>query len=168
MNEQARVRQAAGGRHVKKSIKERVAAATVKFPCTGGQGVLVPAGERLGGGLILTAAHCTHWKHTGIMALGDDAEFVHPIEVAGGGEAAREFFPRGRRLLVYPLAVESISDLAVLGAPDGQWMHEACEAFEQFCQTTAHCRISVQRAGGGARSRAYGSLDLRASKANGP
>jgi hypothetical protein len=118
------------------AVKKRVAAATVQFKRTGGQGVLIRAGDHLGGGLILTAAHVVHWTHTGLMALGDDAEFVQPIEVVGGGRAARDLWPRGRQLLVYPMAVEPLADLAVLGAPDGQWMPEPCEAFEQFCEKT--------------------------------
>jgi hypothetical protein len=33
--------------------------------------------------------------------------------------------------------VEPLADLAVLGAPDGQRMPTECQAFEQFCETTA-------------------------------
>jgi Trypsin-like peptidase domain len=125
------------------AVKKRVAAATVRFNRRGGQGVLVPVSDRLGGGLILTAAHVIHWTHTGMMTLGDDAEFIQEIAVAGGGKAARDLWPRGRRLLVYPLAVEPVADLAVLGAPDGQWMPEACAAFEQFCETTGAVALAT-------------------------
>jgi S1-C subfamily serine protease len=103
---------------------DRVARATVHFP-VGGQGVLVP------GHLILTAAHVIDWDHTGRMALGDDEAFIQPIETSG------------RRFLVYPLAVEPVADLAILGAVDGQLLPEAEEAFEQFCEATTPVRLAT-------------------------
>jgi len=102
-----------------------VARATVRFPVRGGQGVLIP------GGFILTAAHVIEWTHTGLMALGNGEEFVQRIEAGG------------KPLLVYPLAVEPVADLAVLGALDGQWQPEAAEAFEQFCETTVPVRVAT-------------------------
>ena len=71
------------------------------------------------------------------MTLGDNEEFIQMIDVAEGGKPGRTLWPRGRRLLVYPLAVEPVADLAVLGAPDGQRMPKECEAFERFCEATA-------------------------------
>src|SRR6266446_1597014 len=97
--------------------------ATIRFPDRG-QGVLVP------GHLILTAAHVIEWTHTGYMALGDDARFIQPIEVHGG-----------RRLAVYPYAVEPVSDLAILGALDGQWAPDEEEAFDQYCEQTRPMRL---------------------------
>ncbi len=79
------------------------------------QGVLVP------GGLILTAAHCVHWRTDGRMVLGDLRP--HRIKAAD------------RDLQVFPLAVEPVADLAVLGAPDDQSYAEEADAFEAFCTT---------------------------------
>jgi len=79
------------------------------------QGVLVP------GGLILTAAHCVHWRIDGRMVLGDLR--LHRIKAGD------------RDLQVFPLAVEPVADLAVLGAPDDQSYAEVADAFEAFCTT---------------------------------
>jgi hypothetical protein len=99
--------------------------ATVHFGDRG-QGVLVP------GSLILTAAHVIEWTHTGQMALGEDPLFIQPIVVHGGA-----------RLLVYPLAVEPVADLAILGAIDEQGDPQAAEAFEQFCEQTRPVRLAT-------------------------
>ena len=42
----------------------------------------------------------------------------------------------GRELLVYPWFVEPVAGLAGLGAPDNQWIPEAADAFESFCEVT--------------------------------
>jgi hypothetical protein len=107
------------------TIKEAVAAATVRFPDRGGQGVLVP------GDLILTAAHVVNWTHTGIMALGDDERFIQSV-IAGGAP-----------LLIYPRAIEPVADLAVLGALDDQWAPDEYEAFERFCETTCAVKLAT-------------------------
>jgi hypothetical protein len=115
-------------------MRARVAAATVKFLRRGGQGVLVPghlissAGSPRGTSpdhLLFTAAHVIGWSAKGYMALGDDARFVEGIATA-----------TGVRLLAYPLAVEPVADIAVLGALDGQWHPDAEEAYEAFCEQT--------------------------------
>jgi Trypsin-like peptidase domain len=103
---------------IQDSIRKAVEAATVRFTDRGGQGVLVP------GGFILTATHVVKWTTTGAMALGDEVEFIQEIE-AGGCP-----------LQVYPLAVEPVADLAVLGALDSQWHPEAADAFRRFCMAT--------------------------------
>jgi len=120
-----------------KAIKDAVAAATVRFPDRGGQGVLVP------GRLILTAAHVINWTHTGRMALGEEVELVQQIEA--GTES----------LLVYPCAVESLADLAVLGALDEQWHPEAADAFEQFCEATPAVPLATDEFPIGARIPAH-------------
>jgi hypothetical protein len=120
-----------------KTIKDAVAAATVRFPDRGGQGVLVP------GGLILTAAHVINWTHTGRMALGDEVEFVQQIEAGA------------QSLLVYPLAVEPLADLAVLGALDDQWHPDAADAFEQFCEATLAVPLAIAEFPVGARVPAH-------------
>ena len=108
-------------------VAARVARAVVRFPRLGGQGVVVP------GGFVLTAAHCIGWTAEGYMALGD--YFTEKIVAADG----REF-------MVSPLAVEPVSDLAVLGAVDGQasdQFAEAADAFEAFCETTKPVRLAI-------------------------
>ncbi len=52
----------------------------------------------------------------------------------------------GRNLMVQPLAVEPVSDLAVLGAVDGQASAEfakAADAFDDFCGTTEPVRLAI-------------------------
>ena len=101
-------------------IQAKVAAATVILPGQGGQGVLVE------GNLILTAAHCIKFNCEGHMVLSEvlGGDFIEEIETAKG------------RLKVGPLAIEPVSDIAVLAALDGQVFYEESEAVEQFCRTT--------------------------------
>ncbi len=106
--------------------KNAVAAATVRFPRRGGQGVLIR------GGLIVTAAHVVEWDNSGLMALGEDARFLQRIEAGK------------RKLLVYPLAVEPVADLAILGSPDGQWIPDEAKAFDQFCEATAAMSLTTE------------------------
>lgn len=94
-----------------------VEAATVSLTKKGGRGVLV------GGGLILTAAHCVEYRTEGAMALGD--HFLEPFTSAGG-----------EKLIVCPVIVEPVSDIAVLGPLDGQTFYEDCERFEEFSEHT--------------------------------
>ncbi len=118
-------------------IMDMVARATVRFPRRGGKGVLIR------GGLVLTAAHVIEWTHEGFMALGDDASFLQPIEVGG------------RQLMVYPLAVEPVADLAILGAPDEQWIPDEAKAFEQFCEATAAVALATEEFSFGTSVPAY-------------
>ncbi len=89
-------------------MKQRIAAATVRLPELGGQGVLIP------GGFILTAAHCIEWTETGAMVLGD--YFFHKVETSDG----KEF--RGA-----VCAVEPVADIAVITEPDGQVLYDDSE-----------------------------------------
>jgi trypsin-like peptidase len=77
-----------------------------------GQGVLVP------GDLILTAAHCIDWDALGGMVLGN--RYVERIEASNGAT-----------YMVSPIAIETVCDIAALGAADGQ-----VSAFEEFCKMT--------------------------------
>jgi hypothetical protein len=63
-----------------------------------GQGILIP------GGLVLTAAHCVSFSTDGAMVLGD--RFVEEIGTSNGP------------LKLNPMAVEPVSDIAVLVALD--------------------------------------------------
>ena len=96
-------------------ISARVSNATVRIG--GGQGVLVP------GGFILTAAHCIKWNGEGAMALGD--HFIEKITTKSGA-----------RFGVMPIAVDPVSDIAVLSALDNQEFGEDVESLEQWCETT--------------------------------
>jgi hypothetical protein len=88
----------------------------VQLPERGGRGVLA-------GGGIVTAAHCVRLDVGGGMVLGD-----YYIEEIQAGNT---------RLKVRPLAVEPVSDIALLGALDDQQFPDEVEAFEQFCETTS-------------------------------
>lgn len=93
---------------------EHVAQATLRLPRLEGQGVVVP------GNLILTAAHCIGWTAEGDMALGDF--YIEDVETRDG-----------RKLRVQPLALEPVSDVAVLGSLDDQTFSAEATAFEDFC-----------------------------------
>jgi hypothetical protein len=99
------------------ALAARISRAVVRLPKLGGLGVLVP------GGFVVTAAHCIGWTSAGPMALGD--YYREPIVTADGQE-----------LVVAPLAVEPVSDLAVLGAMDEQEFRHEVDAFKAFCETT--------------------------------
>lgn len=90
-----------------------VAAATVRLVDKGGQGVLVT------GDIIVTAAHCINFETDGSMVLGK--HFIHNIETESG------------KLKAVPLAVEPVSDVAFLGAPDDQVFPKEAEEFNKFC-----------------------------------
>ena len=103
-----------------KRIRDDVAKATVKLE--NGQGVLVP------GNFIITAAHVVKFDCRGIMAL-DEPEYG-------------EFHVERIRCSQYgyvegvTVAVEPVSDIAVVGPMDGQERGEQCQAFERFCEKT--------------------------------
>jgi S1-C subfamily serine protease len=112
-------------RPLRAAVAARVAAAVVRLPRKGGQGVVVP------GGFVVTAAHCIEWTAEGGMAAAlPDDYFVEEIVAADG-----------RSLRVQPLAVEPVSDLAVLGALDEEHFPEQADAFEDFCGTTEPVRL---------------------------
>ena len=102
----------------RENIFDDVAKATVTLLGKGGQGVLVSSN------LILTAAHCINFSFKGGMVLGDH-RFFEKIKT-GEGE-----------LIVAPLAVEPVSDLACLGSLDEQIAAKEAEDFEKFCEQTS-------------------------------
>ena len=105
------------------NIATRAAAAIVDFPNKGGRGVLVD------GNLILTAAHCINYQIDGAMVLQEDGEWNEEIETGVGG------------LRVAPVAVEAVSDLAVLGSMDRQDFTEDAERFDKFCEASSSVPI---------------------------
>ena len=96
---------------------ERVVKAKVRLTRLGGQGVLIP------GQMILTAAHCLQFPTDGGAVLGD--HLLEPIRTADE-----------RQLVVAPVVVEQMQDIAVLGTLDGQYFYEEATAFEAFCDET--------------------------------
>ncbi len=90
--------------------RERVEKATVRLLEKGGQGIVVPTG------LILTAAHCITWRIEGAMALGD--HFLEEVECGG------------RKIRASVLAIEPVSDIAVLGPPDDQMSDADADTYE--------------------------------------
>lgn len=91
--------------------RKRVEMATVRLTKKNGQGVIVQ------GGLILTAAHCVEASIEGEMALGDF--FLQEVEC--GGHA----------IVTQVLAVEPVSDIAVLGMPDDQSFYKEANDYEK-------------------------------------
>jgi hypothetical protein len=103
-----------GGERGEKAVtRAEIEKAIVTVTKKGGQGVLVS------GNLIVTAAHCVDFSCEGEMVLGE--WYIEEIETTLG------------RLKVCPLAIGPVSDIAVLGALDGQEFPDEQEKFEQFC-----------------------------------
>jgi len=102
---------------LKKRLQNTIEKATVTILKTGGRGVLI------NGKLIITAAHCVTYKVSGEMALGE--YFIEEIETV-----------QGKRLKVSPLAVEPVSDIAVLGSLDDQALPTESDEFGKFCEKT--------------------------------
>ena len=101
--------------NIPSGVKKLVAGATLKIRTKergNGQCVLVE------GGLIITAAHCMDWDCNGMMALG---EFYLSKIITCSAD-----------LIASTLAVEPVSDIAVLGAPDDQSSPDEALAFDEF------------------------------------
>ncbi len=101
---------------LRESMYTNVEKATVTLLGKGGQGVLV------NNNMIITAAHCIAYECQGDMILGE-----YFIENIKAGE---------RQLKVTPLAVEPVSDIAVLGSLDDQEFSKDADDFEKFCEDT--------------------------------
>jgi hypothetical protein len=109
---------------MKPAMKDKIANATVKFLKLGGQGVVVR------GGLILTAAHVIHWDGTGEMGL--DAHYLEQVEIGG------------QKFRAEVLAVEPVTDIAVLGSPDDQYDPEGCKRFDTGMATVEPVKICTE------------------------
>jgi len=101
------------------NIFTKVERATVTVLKKGGQGVLVNSN------LIITAAHCIDLNCEEGMALALGYYKIEEIKTS-----------QGELLKVAPLAVEPISDIALLGSLDDQEFTEEAEAFKNFCEDT--------------------------------
>ena len=100
----------------KESIYANVEKATVSILGKGGQGVLV------NDELIITAAHCITYSLEGEMALGD--LFTEKIKT------------HEREFTVALLAVEPVTDIAILGPTDHYEIWNEQIEFERFCKDT--------------------------------
>jgi len=109
---------------LKDHTMKNISKATVCIVKKGGQGVLV------GGNLIVTAAHCITFDVEGGMVLGD--YFIEEIKT------------KGRNLRVGPLAVEPVSDIAVLGALDEQAFGKEVDKYKAFCQKTSPVPLCIR------------------------
>lgn len=108
----------------RRRMQNEIENATVTVLKKGGHGVLV------GGNLIITAAHCVDFSCTGGMVLGD--HYVEHVRTA-----------RGQNLKVAPLAVEPLSDVAVLGALDDQEFGQEVEEYQTWCEATRPVPLCV-------------------------
>ena len=81
----------------------------------------------IGGGLVITAAHCLDWNCTGMMAMGEYC--LEKIATAHGDVIANT------------IAVEPVSDIAVLGCPDDQALSAEAEIFDAFCEQITPLRL---------------------------
>lgn len=105
--------------------RAEVVAATVRLPRVNGLGVYV------GGGFILTAAHCVNYRVEGAMALGDP--FLEKVKTSMG------------ELVAAVAAVEPVSDIAVLGPPDNQMLFNEAQEYDEFCEQTKPVALCSRR-----------------------
>jgi hypothetical protein len=104
---------------IEQRIQTKVKNATVTLLKKGGQGVLVR------NNLILTAAHCIGFSFKREMFW--DNSIIEEIETIKG------------KIKVAPLAIEPVSDIAVLSSVDDQAsedFYNEANAFEEFCSST--------------------------------
>ncbi len=99
---------------MKESLRVDIEKATVTVN-GGGQGVLV------NNNLILTAAHCVECNCDGGIALGD----VVVCEITSGQTKFKAML----------LAVDPVSDIAVIGSLDDQGYFNESKAYEEFCES---------------------------------
>jgi hypothetical protein len=100
--------------------KKKIEAATVSIQNTSGRGVLIF------GDLVLTAAHCVNWQTEGAMMAMEDW-FPEPVKPANT-----------EPFILTPVAIEPLSDIAVLGEIDDE---ESYLKFEEFRESTKPVRI---------------------------
>jgi len=104
--------------------KKRAEKATVAMQRHGGQGVVVP------GGFVLTAAHCIHWTAEGYMAM--DVDHIETFALGNG-------LLKGR-----VLAIEPVSDVAILGELDAQEFSKESQAYREALSGITPVPISMR------------------------
>lgn len=105
-------------------VRRRVERATVRLPDRGSQGVLVP------GRFVVTAAHCVRWTETGRMGLGEP--FLERVET-----------PTGLTFQMEIVAVEAVSDVAVLGPADDQQLPDDADRFVEWAEATEPVTVAA-------------------------
>ena len=90
-------------------------------------------------GLVITAAHCLPHLPPAIGDLADPAERTYPEIVV----------PLDRKRCIWAecLFVDPVSDLAVLGEPDGQLLYEESEAYLELASDSEFLTIGSLRKG---------------------
>jgi hypothetical protein len=107
-----------------RQVKKAIVAATLEIHTRErGKGLCV----LIEGGLLLTAAHCTDFDCKGRMALG-----YYSLHKLSSGN---------RNLKAVILAVEPVSDIAVLGSPDEQALPDEAAALEEFSYQVVPVRL---------------------------
>jgi S1-C subfamily serine protease len=113
-----------GSMSISSRIKTRVAGATFKILTKdGGSGQCVLIGD----GLIVTAAHCVDWDCKRMATTGE--YYLCKIEAAGADLSANT------------LAVEPVSDVAILGSPDSQTFYHESVAFDEVCDAVTPIKL---------------------------
>ncbi len=103
---------------ISEEIKKLVAGATFKIHSRDrGKGLCV----LIEGDLVITASHCANWDSTGNMVTNGEG-YLNNIKTKVGD------------FLATTLAVEAVSDIAVLGSPDPQNYYYESVAFDESCE----------------------------------
>lgn len=103
---------------------------------SGGRGFLVGSPDQ---GLVITAAHCLPHFPPVIGDLANSHERTYPKIVVS--------LDRKRRVWAECLFVDPVSDLAVLGEPDGQLLFEESEAYLELASHSEFMTIGALRKG---------------------
>jgi S1-C subfamily serine protease len=110
--------------NIPSDIDKLVAGATFKFHTKkGGNGQCV----FVEGGFIITAAHCVNWDCAHMMTVGEF--YLNKIETGNGD------------VIASTLAVEPVSDVAVLGSPDSQSFYHDSVVFDDLCERVAPVKL---------------------------
>lgn len=108
-------------------LRARIEKATVSFPDKLAKGVLIK------NNMILTASHCVKYKLSGKMDLASGENYHENIQTWSGN------------LKIAPLAIEPVSDIAVLGTMDDQEFESDYEEYDYFCKNTSPMKISKKK-----------------------
>jgi hypothetical protein len=112
---------------MKPNRQSKIEKATVTLIENVAKGVLIE------NNMILTASHCVNYSLAGDMDLESGENYFEEIDTWSG------------KLKVAPIAIELISDIAVLGSMDDQEYYSDYEQFEYFCRNTVPVRVSKSK-----------------------
>jgi len=99
----------------------KIEKATITLVKKGGQGILIK------NKMILTASHCVNYSLSGEMMLGN--YYVENISTRSGN------------LVVSPVCIEPIKDIAILGPVDSQELHNEYRLYDEFCGNTFPVKV---------------------------